>query len=558
MIRELTVKNLALIEDLHLDFSAGFSVFTGETGAGKSILIGAIGLLLGERASSEMVRSGSEEAEVSGVFELDRKTGELDRLLSESGIATDGDTMIVRRTLARNGRNRIYVNQIPVPLSHLKAIGDLLVDFHGQHQHQSLLNPESAHEIVDALPDTAPPRAQYAQAYETFVSARQELDVFSRRATELTQKKELLEFQYHEIHALRLREGEEPALESELVLLSSTAERVQCVADMNAILSDESASPAILLKALRKKCEILTKFDPPVGQWTKDLDASLATIAELERFCGSYADAIQANADPGRIEQINNRIAKIQRLKKKFQCTLPGLLAKEQQLADDLQSLGNIDSDRSLLQKKLDSALNAVLEKGAILSGARKKATAEFDKQVSRQMENLGLAGGKWKTVYADLGEPAPFGMEEVEFHVQANIGEPFLPLIKTASGGEISRLMLAIKTVMARHDRIPILIFDEIDTGIGGMIAKEVAAALHGLSTSHQVICISHLHQIASLAEHHYNVYKETQNGRTVTRVMLLEGPERIDEIARMLGGDSEIARKHARELLRTRTVTN
>ena len=551
MLRELHVKNLALIDDLRIRFEPGFSIFTGETGAGKSILIGAIGLLLGERASSEMVRSGFDEADISGVFELAGASRAFEKLCADAAIPLDEGAIIVRRTISRAGRNRIYVNQVPLPLATLKQIGDALIDFHGQHEHQSLLNPDAHREIIDALPRVAGPRAEYDAGYRAYAAARAELDEFNLRARELAEKRDMLEFQYQEIHALGLRPGEEEQAENELALLSSSADRARLAAEIAAILSNEQASPGIQLGAVKKRIESLAKFDASVTAWLRDLDGALATVSELERFCASYADAASDGADPARIEALNGRIARIQRCRKKYRCTPDELIAKEEQLAADLRCVQNIEGDRSLLEKKERAAYEACSAAGLRLSESRAKAAADFDRRVSSQMERLGLAGGVWKTRFAAFDAPAPEGLEAVEFFVQTNPGEPPLPLVKTASGGEISRLMLAIKAVVAGHDRVPILIFDEIDTGIGGMVANEVAQALYALRASHQVVCISHLHQIASIADHHYHVYKEETGGRTVTRVKKLEDGEKVDEIARMLGGDSEIAKKHARELL-------
>ena len=551
MIREVAITNFALIEKLSLEFDGGFSVFTGETGAGKSILVDAISLLLGERASIDQIRSGAEEAEVSGVFELRPLRSGLKALLEDLDIDATDKQLIIRRKLSRGDRNRITVNQTPVPLASLKRIGDLLVDLHGQHEHQSLLSEETHAAVIDDLPWVADIKENYSRAYATYDTARTALTVFEARAAAFAERRDLLEFQHKELAELSLRSGEEEELETELGLLSSSAERSAAASEILSLLSSSQDSLEKRISAVRRKLEVLAKYDPSVSPWISDTANALSVFTELETFTGSYLSRIGGGADPARIEFLNNRLAKIQRLKKKHNCTLDGLIAKCDSIKENLDAIGNVDADRFELAKTLQTALAGCRKAGRELTAAREKAARDFDVKISQIMQRLGFTDGMWKTEFVPRGEPGPHGCEETRFMVQTNPGEPLLPLSKTASGGEISRLMLAIKTVMSAHDRIPVLIFDEIDTGIGGILAKSVAKALHGLSKMHQVLCISHLHQIASVADNHFHVYKEPSGDRTVTRVKKLNQNERVEEIARMLGGDSTIARQHAREFL-------
>jgi DNA repair protein RecN (Recombination protein N) len=552
MIKELRIKNLALIEDVLVEFEPGFSVFTGETGAGKSILVGAIGLLLGERASGEHIRSGSEEAEVSGVFELSAMKKGLSDLFSENAIPDEGGTCIVRRVIAKSGKNRIFINQVPVPLSVLKTVGDLLIDFHGQHEHQSLLDQENATRIVDLLPGVDKAVSAFGAAYSAHVGARDALAAHDRRSAELAARRDVIEFQYNELKGLSLSGGEEAKLDEELRLLSSSAQRLECVSAINGLLTGDDTAVGHQIAIIKKNLETLSRFDQSATPWIGDLSAASSVFAELEAFCGNYLAKNETGADPARLDKINDRMAKIQRLKKKYACDFEGLIDKQQRLGDDLAALVNTHADRDLLSRRADECREACLKAGGTLSTARKKQAGPFDKSITLEMAKLGFTGGLWRTDFAGHAEPQPSGLEEASFMVRTNAGEPVLPLIKIASGGEISRLMLAIKTVMASHDQIPILIFDEIDSGIGGVLAKEVGKALAGLSATHQLLCISHLHQIASLADHHYHVFKESQGQRTVTRVKKLDKRERVSEIARMLGGDSAISTKHAEELLK------
>jgi len=551
MIRELRIKNLALIEDVLVEFESGFSAFTGETGAGKSILVGAIGLLLGERASLEHIRGGCDEAEVCGVFALQNVNKQLAQIFSDNSISADDGECIVRRVIAKSGKNRIFVNQVPVPLSILKSIGDLLIDFHGQHDHQSLLDPQNALRIIDRLPGLEKIAAEYSHSYTAFTDARDALFAYEKKCRDLAEKRDVIEFQYNEIKTLELKADEETVLEEELKLLSSTAQRCEYVANVNAALASDEQSISHQIGIVKKNIEALARFDASATPWLTDLQNASAVFSELEAFCANYLELAGGAVDPARLDNINSRLAKIQRLRKKYSCTFNGLLEKQQALKADLDALVNIDADRVLLVKKRDAALDACCIAGKTLTAARKKQSLLFDKAITVEMAKLGFSGGVWQCEFTPHTEPQATGLEDAQFLVRTNVGEDLLPLVKIASGGEISRLMLAIKTVMAAHDHIPILIFDEIDTGIGGVLAREVAKALMQLGKTHQLLCISHLHQIASSATHQYHVFKETQGQRTITQVKKLSQKERIDEIARMLGGDSAIAKKHAEELL-------
>ncbi len=559
MLRELRIRNLALIDDLALVLDAGLTVFTGETGAGKSILVGAIGLLLGERASSEAIRSGAEEAEMSGVFEFASLPPSLARLCAESGIAPDDNTLIIRRTIARNGKNRLRINQVPVPLASLKALGDLLVDLHGQHEHQSLLRPEAPRMVIDSLSPAAEARSAYDETYGEFTAARSALEDHDRKAADLASRRDVLEFEYTELAKLGLKAGEEHAIEEKLGTISSLSERTECMAAIVKLLEGGGGGDSLgrRIRAVRKNLETLAKYDPSVQGWLSDIDGAASILSELDTFAVCYLENAESAADAPSIDALNARLAKIQRLKKKYQCSSGGLLEKQANLKADLDTLENVDADRSLITKRLGAAEQACARAAKRLTQARKKACEEFDASLSAAMARLGFSGGEWKTVFMPEKALAPHGLEELRFEVRTNPGEPLLPLAKTASGGEISRLMLAIKTYMAEKDHVPVLIFDEIDAGIGGMLAGEVAKALKTLSETHQVVCISHLHHIASLADSHYRVYKVVEADRTVTRAKRLSGEEKIDEISRMLGDTTDISKKHARQLLGKKTAS-
>ncbi|MFP4240684.1 MAG: DNA repair protein RecN [Chitinispirillaceae bacterium] len=553
MIRDLRIKNLALIEDLTLEFRNGFTVFTGETGAGKSILIGAIGLLLGERASSEMIRSGKEEAEVSGVMEIRSFRSRLENFLAESGIEAEDGCIIIRRKLSRNGKNRVRINQIPVPLSTLRRLGDMLIDLHGQHQHQSLLDETTHVRILNTLPGVKEPADTYNQTYRNYLKAQELLKSERKKAKELADKRDILEFQLKELKTLNAQKGEEEELEEELNLLSSSAERIACANDiLETMNSGNGETLQKKLSHIKRKLEAFSKYDTSIQPWVNDIDGVISICSELDLFCATYLQQIGTSSNQNRIEEINSRLAKIQRLKKKYVCDLDELIQRKENIQNDLDSISNSDAQLDLLESEQKKAREACMSAAHKLTQARIKAADEFDEKISGRMNRLGFKDGLWKTDLRKTSEPGREGLETVHFLVRTNPGEPFLPLAKTASGGEISRLMLAVKSILAENDEIPVLIFDEIDTGIGGVLAGEVSKALYALSNTHQVLCISHLHQIASSADHHYKVTKSVSGGRTVTLVESLDDSRRVDEIARMLGGESDISRKHAEEFLK------
>ncbi len=552
MLRELHITNIALITRISLEFKEGFSVFTGETGAGKSILIGAIGLLLGERASTEMIRSGCSDAEVSGVFEFSKLQKGIQLILEQLGISAEENQIIIRRTITQ-GKNRIFINQHPVPLSSLKRLGNLLIDLHGQHEHQSLLDETCHITFIDNLPGISDLRAEYESHYFDYSHARQELQRAQEDTKNLFEKKELLEYQFSEINSLNLICGEEEELESELSLLTSCADRETCISDIASLISSADDSVHKKFTTIRKKLEQLCKYDSAAQPWLEDIENVISFCSDLEIFCGKYL-AGSGEADPQRIEEINFRLAKTQRMKKKYRCTLEELIEKRDTLKKDLSKIENTGFEEEQLKKRVVETRDKCIKSAIKLQKARIKEALIFDSELTARMEKLGFKGGVWKTDFQQLQEPGPQGLDQVTFTVRTNPGEAMLPLSRCASGGEISRLMLAIKSVLCKSDEIPVLIFDEIDAGIGGTVACEVAKAIYTLSRTHQVFSISHLHQIASIADTHFVVDKSTHKNRTHTSVKELSEGEKVSEIARMLGGDSAISKQHATELLKKR----
>lgn len=553
MLKRLSITNLALIQNIEIELFDGFSVFTGETGAGKSVLMGAIGLLLGHRAASEHIRSGENSAEVQGLFTFVAIPEGIKEILQANEIPSDDGTLIIRRIIRRSGRNRILINQIETPLATLKSIGERLIDLHGQHDHQTLLREEAAIEILDTFKEVKPLRFAYNKAWVDYSAARKELANHNKKVAELAEKKEFLQFQYDEIAALGLKENEEEELEKEYAYLSSVTQRGEAATTITGILDGDSNSAALsdMIGQLQQGLDELTKYDDSFGDWKRDVKESAQVFNELRSVVSSYSRSISDEANPLRLDDINSRLSKIQRLKKKYSCDFDGIVAKAKELEYELDQIFNGAADAGELEKAVESARLKLSAAGETLEKARKATAQKFDAEITDRMASLGFQGAGFRTDFEELQSPNENGYTFPHFMVRTNKGEPFMDLTKTASGGEISRIMLAIKVSLAGNDPVPILVFDEIDTGVGGKRAAGIASTMVELAEHHQLFVISHLQQIASKGSNHYSVYKHEVSDRTITEIKLLSESERIEEIARMLGGDSDVAIEHARDIL-------
>lgn len=553
MLKTLSITNLALIQNIQIELFDGFSVFTGETGAGKSVLMGAIGLLLGHRAASEHIRSGEESAEVQGLFQFAEVPKAIMAILKRNEIPCDEGELIIRRIIKRSGRNRILINQVETPLATLKSIGERLIDLHGQHDHQTLLHEDAAISILDSFKEVRPLRKAYDDAWSGYSARKRELAAHNKKVAELAEKKEFLQFQFDEIDALGLKPNEENDLENEYAYLSSVTQRGEAASTISGILDGDSSTPALtdMLGQLQHGLDELAKYDDSFGDWKRDVKESFQVFNELRNVVSSYSRSISDEANPLRLDDINSRLSKIQRLKKKYSCDFDGVLAKAKELETELEELFNGAADASELEKALGKAREALDAAGVALRDGRKKVARTFDAEITKRMASLGFQGAGFRTDFTELATPSETGLTFPLFMVRTNKGEPFMELTKTASGGEISRIMLAIKVSLAGNDPVPILVFDEIDTGVGGKRAAGIASTMVELAEHHQLFVISHLQQIASKGTHHYSVYKHEVNNRTITEIKLLSKQERIEEIARMLGGDSDVALEHARDIL-------
>jgi DNA repair protein RecN (Recombination protein N) len=553
MLTELRVRDLATIADVTLTLGPGLNVLTGETGAGKSMLVDALALLLGERAASGSVRPGAGKSIVEGAFEgIDQGT----RASIESlGLDVEDGRVVVRREVSAEGRSRAWVNGSPTTAAVLGQLGALLVDLHGQHDTQSLLHAEAQRDILDAFAQADAERIAVAEAYRLLAGLRAEEAALVSRRDEVRRRADYLRHVVAEIDAARLKPGEDEGLQVEARRLGQAgalAELAQRIAD--ALEGGEGnvlGGVAVADRALTS----LEKADPSVAPWREMLDAAYANLSELARLAGEYAD--ETEEDPERLAEIERRRDLLYRLTQKYGTTLEEVLATRQQSAAELELLDTADLDLRALAARRTAAEGGLRTAADALTARRRDAAGRLARGVNRLLPQLGLPGGKLSAVLTPLTEPGSHGQESVQLAVQLNVGLEAKPLARVASGGELSRLMLALKVVLARHDAIATLVFDEVDQGIGGEIGAQVGSALAEVAERHQVLVITHLPQIAARADQHLVVSKEARGGIATSDVEQLHGEDRVGEVARMLGDtEGSAARRHAQELLRKEPV--
>jgi DNA repair protein RecN (Recombination protein N) len=561
MLKELSIKNFAIIDQLRVEFGPGLNVFTGETGAGKSIVVDALNLALGERASADLIRTGSLEAIVEAAFELNGTDSRVvASILSGQGIEMDpGEDLIVRRVISSAGKNKVYINGSLANLTTLAEVGSRLADIHGQHEHQSLLSLERQLEMLDSFGGLMRERENVAVEYAALQELRKQLAALEAGEREKAQREDLLRYQVNEIEAARLKEGEDEGLAAEQKVLANS-EKLAGLAKAadEALYSAESAVLSGLKRAITPLREIAA-IDSRLTPVLELLESGRAQIDEAAREVSSYSERVEF--DPQRLEEIGDRLDLIQKLKRKYGSTIPEIIAFGQKAAEDLKKIERSGEEMERLREEIAAVRSTLTRAAQDLTKKRKAAAAELEKKVETELGHLGMK--KTKFVVKTTQEPGDDtldglkvdlrGADRVEFLIAPNPGEEPKPLAKTASGGELSRIMLALKTILVAGDRIPTLVFDEVDAGIGGAVAEEVGKKLKRVAEERQVFCITHLPQIASLAASHYGVAKSVKKDRTTTEVRLLDKKERVDEIARMLGGKTitEATIQHAGEMI-------
>jgi DNA repair protein RecN (Recombination protein N) len=549
MLTELRVRDLATIADVTLHLGPGLNVLTGETGAGKSMLVDALALLLGERATSGSVRPGAPKAIVEGAFEgLDTRTR---RAIEALGLDVEDGRVIVRREVGAEGRSRAWVSGSPTTAAVLGQLGALLVDLHGQHETQSLLHADAQRDILDAFAHAESERGAVAEAHAAVAALRAEEAALAARCDEVRRRADYLRHVVREIDQARLRPAEDEALQLEARRLSQAGalgEQAQRIVD--AIEAGEGNALGALGAADRALTG-LEKTDPGVAGWREMLDAAYTNLGELARQAAAYADEVEEN--PERLAEVEQRRDVIFKLTGKYGATIEAVLAMRNESAAELDLLDTADVDLRALAARRAAAESALRTAAGTLSGKRADAADRLARGVNRLLPRLGLTGGKLLVSLAVLPEPAALGQESVAFEVQLNVGIEAKPLARVASGGELSRLMLALKVVLVWHDAIATLVFDEVDQGIGGEIGAQVGAALAEVAERHQVLVITHLPQIAARADQHLVVSKEARGGIATSEVQLIHGEDRVIEVARMLGdAEGDAARRHAQALLR------
>ena len=556
MLSYLSLKDYALIDSLSLNFSPGLNVLTGETGAGKSIIIGALSLILGERASSEHIRTGSEQALIEAVFSPPAVSYENIKLKMEELGLPFQDEVIVSREISLGGRNLCRINGRVVPLVTLKEIGSLLVDLHGQHNHQSLLHKDQHLYLLDEFGDEEliQTKALYQQLFFQWQSASKKLQTLGKNTEERKNRMDLLTYQAKEILDAGLSEEEEESLTQRLNLLDNLEKILLTVnGAYTEIYSGLEGASAIAdrLSSIRDDFVSLQKADPRLAEFVNYLDEAVANLTELGRDLYHYQDNLHYH--PAERTEIENRLEIYRRLKRKYQLSsIDEVISFAHQCREQIEILQANEEEASRLEKEHAELRSRAEETAARLLEIRKTTAEKLKIQVESTLKDLGISAGKFSASLQARGALTSTGADEVEFLFSANPGEDLKPLAKIISAGEMARVMLALKSILAEEDRISTLVFDEIDSGIGGKTIRQVAEKMAGLSLNHQIICVTHSPQIAGVADHQYLLFKEVKDGRTATRVKYLTGEERLLEVARMLDGmGSEITKQHAEELL-------
>jgi DNA repair protein RecN (Recombination protein N) len=552
MLASLRIKNLALVEELTWTLEPGFTAVTGETGAGKSVIIGALGLALGERADRGAIRGGAESCSVEAVFQLRPALvkGTLDPLLEENGVEPCMDNeLIIRRTLSAEGTNRQFLNGSPTTLAVLKKVGDYLIDLHGPHDHQSLLSADLQLRLLDSFARLDAPRAEFAAAFRQTQKIRAELEELRESEADNSREIELLRHQVDEIGAAEIRLEEEEEIESRYRLASNSQRLVELAS--GALQRLEEAEDAVLsqLAETARLLRELETLDPGAATLAAGHANAVIELEEVAHGLRRYSEGLEL--DPQQLRALEDRITLFETLKRKYGGTLPAVLAHGERAADRLAHIENRESRLAELEAALAAAEDGLRVLGAHLTKAREAAAPKLAEVIAGQLRDLGFKQAGFELRLNPLDTPKAAGFETVEFQFAPNPGEPPRPLRLIASSGEISRVMLAVKSALAAVDEIPLLVFDEIDANVGGEIAHAVAAKMALLGESRQVLVITHLPQVAARAARQFVVSKNVTDGRTLSQLTQVDGEGRVTEIARMLGGQNQSSRALAETLL-------
>jgi DNA repair protein RecN (Recombination protein N) len=562
MLNDLSIKNFAIIDELHVSFGEGLNVISGETGAGKSIIIGAVSLLLGDRATADLIRSQADAATVEALFNV-AANKELREKIAAMGFA-DGEELIIRRVISRTGKNKALINGQMATLANLSAISESLINICGQHEHQVILNAENHIDILDEFGGSLPFRTSYAEAYNQYIQIRNKIEKLENLRRSREEKADLFKFQLKEIQDINPQPAEDTQLADEKKVLVNAQKLIDFANHAYDLLYGEKDSAVVKLKEVQNQVKEIKNIDAHLKLAPADIEGSFITLQEAALVLRDYSKNLFF--DPERLSAIDERLEMLGRLKRKHGGSLESVLSKKQEIEKELQQVFSVEEELEKLGKDETAAKNNLRQKALALSQLRREAAAKLQDAVDKEVRELNMPHASFQANFkksaADKSVESfgPKGGDEIEFYLTANAGEEPKPLNKIASGGELSRIVLALKNVLSRTGSVATIIFDEVDNGIGGATAEIVGRKLKEVSADHQVICITHLPQIACFGEDHLYVSKKIMKGRTTTFVTKLDEEQKIEEISRMLGGVdvTQTTRKHAREMIDGSKISN
>lgn len=551
MLRQLHIKNFALIEELEIELEKGLNVLTGETGAGKSIVIDAVNFILGERSAAGLIRTGADKCRIEASFELeDTETLEF---IKSRDVDPEDDTIVFSRELSRSGKSSCKINGSIAALSRLKEIGENLIDIHGQHEHQFLLKVSHHLDLLDRWGGEKlwTLREGMKELYKNFQGKKSELDEILKGEQDRSRELDWLRFEINEIEKAKPEEGEEEALTKEKALLANAEKIKQHLNTAYLALSSGEPSALDLVTESSRALAQASLWDEEASSMAEKLKSIELELKEVSGTLSAHLDKVEF--DPVRLEEVNERLHQISQLKKKYGSSFHEIMEHLKKCRQRFERLNNSELSLGKIKKEIEVLEKEITELSERLSIERRRAAVSLEKKITRELEELGMSPVEFKAEIKPKDEIGSTGSDDVKFLISPNPGEPLKPLSKIASGGEISRIMLAVKTILGRLDGIPTLIFDEIDTGLGGRAAESVAKKLYGISRERQVLCVTHLPVIASKADSHYYLYKESDAKKTCTFARKIKGDERVRELARMLSGASitPTTIKHAKEMI-------
>ncbi|MGE5523787.1 MAG: DNA repair protein RecN [Rhodospirillaceae bacterium] len=549
MLRSLIIRDYVIVDRLQLDFERGYTALTGETGAGKSILIDALALALGERNDGPVVRPGAERADITAEFEVE-SSADLGRWLADNELEPEEDRCLLRRVIEASGRSRSFINGRPATLAQCRELGAFLLDVHGQHQHQSLLGAATQRSLLDGYGGCMAQSAAVSAAWRTWQQRKESRIAFETNAAAYAAERESLEWTVRELDALAFSNDEWQELQAEHGRLSHAASLIEAAESGMEALSEGENAALSRVNGVVSALQQLADYDPALREILEVLEPARIQLQEAVYALRHYQQRLEL--DPQRLKEVEQRLDAVHSAARKYRVRpeeLTELLDKHRARLEELAP----GADNAALRKLEEEAQAVYLAEAKKLTAARKKAAKQLSEQVVEAMQRLAMAGGVFEVKLEPLAEPAAYGMEQVEFRVAAHPGMAPQPLAKVASGGELSRISLAIQTATSQVAEVPTLIFDEVDAGIGGRVAEMVGKMLRELGKRHQVLCVTHLPQVAASADHQWQVSKTAKNGAVTSRVAPLDREQRVEEIARMLGGIkiTETTRKHAAEML-------